>query len=73
LGDALDSEICRYSELQGRIIISKDEDFLYFAKRGENPNHLGPPGQLPNVSTLGSIRAVLAQDRILSEGWRPNY
>ncbi len=35
LGDALDSEICRYSELQGRIIISKDEDFLYFAKQRE--------------------------------------
>jgi predicted nuclease of predicted toxin-antitoxin system len=33
LGDALDSEICRYAENQGRIIISKDEDFFYFAKR----------------------------------------
>ena len=35
VGDALDSEICRYAELQGRIIISKDEDFLYFAKQRE--------------------------------------
>jgi predicted nuclease of predicted toxin-antitoxin system len=32
LGDALDSEICKYAELQERIIISKDEDFFYFAK-----------------------------------------
>ena len=31
LGDALDSEICRHAELQGRIIISKDEDFFYLA------------------------------------------
>jgi predicted nuclease of predicted toxin-antitoxin system len=28
LGDALDSDICRYAELQERIIISKDEDFF---------------------------------------------
>ena len=35
LGDALDSDICRYAELQGRIIISKDEDFFYFAKQRE--------------------------------------
>ena len=33
LGDALDSEICRYAELEERIIISKDEDFFYFAKK----------------------------------------
>ena len=33
LGDALDSEICRYAELQGRVVISKDEDFFYFAKQ----------------------------------------
>jgi len=33
LGDARDSDICRHAELQGRIIISKDEDFLYFAKQ----------------------------------------
>ena len=35
LGDALDSEICRHAENQGHIIISKDEDFFYFAKRRE--------------------------------------
>jgi predicted nuclease of predicted toxin-antitoxin system len=35
LGDARDSEICRHAEVQGRVIISKDEDFLYFAKRRE--------------------------------------
>jgi predicted nuclease of predicted toxin-antitoxin system len=35
LGDARDSEICRHAELHGRVIISKDEDFLYFAKRRE--------------------------------------
>ena len=33
LGDVLDSEICRYAELQERIIISKDEDFFYLAKQ----------------------------------------
>lgn len=33
MGDALDSEICRYAEVQGRIIITKDEDFFYFAKQ----------------------------------------
>jgi predicted nuclease of predicted toxin-antitoxin system len=31
--DVLDSEICRYAELQERIIISKDEDFFYLAKQ----------------------------------------
>jgi predicted nuclease of predicted toxin-antitoxin system len=35
LGDALDSDICRYAELQERIIISKDEDFFYLAKQRE--------------------------------------
>jgi len=29
----LDIEICRYAEAQERIIISKDEDFLYLASR----------------------------------------
>lgn len=33
LEDALDSEICRHAELEERIIISKDEDFFYFAKQ----------------------------------------
>ena len=33
LGDAHDSEICRHAELQGRVIISKDEDFIYIAKQ----------------------------------------
>ncbi len=33
LGEASDSVICRHAELQGRIIISKDEDFFYFAKQ----------------------------------------
>ncbi len=35
LGDALDSDICRYAEQEGRIIISKDEDFFYLAKQRE--------------------------------------
>ena len=35
LSDALDSEICQYAELQERILISKDEDFFYFAKQRE--------------------------------------
>lgn len=29
LGSASDIEICRYAEAQDRIVISKDEDFLY--------------------------------------------
>jgi predicted nuclease of predicted toxin-antitoxin system len=33
LGDVLDRDICRYAEVQGFIIISKDEDFFYFAKQ----------------------------------------
>ncbi len=33
LGDATDTAICRHAELQDRIIISKDEDFFYFAKQ----------------------------------------
>ncbi len=33
LGDAIDSDIWRHAELQERIIISKDEDFFYFAKQ----------------------------------------
>jgi predicted nuclease of predicted toxin-antitoxin system len=33
LGDALDSDIRRHAELQERIVITKDEDFLYFAKQ----------------------------------------
>ena len=33
LGDALDSEICKHAELEGRIIITKDEDFFYLAKQ----------------------------------------
>lgn len=34
-GDVLDSDICRQAELQERIIISKDEDFFFFAKQPE--------------------------------------
>jgi predicted nuclease of predicted toxin-antitoxin system len=33
LAEAPDSEICRYAEDQGRIIVTKDEDFLYLASR----------------------------------------
>jgi predicted nuclease of predicted toxin-antitoxin system len=33
LAGALDSQICRYAEVQNRIIVSKDEDFLYLAAR----------------------------------------
>ncbi len=35
LTQALESEICAYAELEGRIIISKDEDFFYVAKQRE--------------------------------------
>ena len=33
LGDARDSDICRHAELHERVIISKDEDFFYLAKK----------------------------------------
>ena len=33
LATALDIEICRYAEAQERIIVSKDDDFLYLASR----------------------------------------
>ncbi|PYT51777.1 MAG: hypothetical protein DMG43_13325 [Acidobacteria bacterium] len=36
LVEALDAEICRYADAEERIIISKDEDFIYFAKRPES-------------------------------------
>jgi len=35
MGEAADSEVCRYAEAEERVVISKDEDFLYFAKRRE--------------------------------------
>jgi predicted nuclease of predicted toxin-antitoxin system len=74
LGGALDSEICRHAELQERIVISKDEVFLFRqTARGENPSHLGPLGQLPNFGAPGGFRAILASDRILPESRRPNY
>ena len=33
LSSASDLDICRYAEAQDRIIISKDEDFLYLARK----------------------------------------
>jgi predicted nuclease of predicted toxin-antitoxin system len=33
LDKALDIEICRYAESNERILVSKDEDFLYLASR----------------------------------------
>jgi len=35
LADARDSDICRHAEVQGLIVISKDEDFFYFAQQRE--------------------------------------
>ena len=35
LGDANDGAICRYAGLQERIVISKDQDFFFFATRPE--------------------------------------
>jgi predicted nuclease of predicted toxin-antitoxin system len=35
LAEASDTEVCRYADEQGRIIISKDEDFLHLATRPE--------------------------------------
>lgn len=33
LAEAADADICRYAEAHGRVIISKDEDFLHLASR----------------------------------------
>lgn len=33
MAQASDAEICRYATEQGRIIVTKDEDFLYLASR----------------------------------------
>ena len=63
LSAALDSDICRYAEVQGHIIISKDEDFIYFAKK--------PEAKIKLIWVrLGNCRtsAFLAKDRILPEG-----
>ncbi|MEP7352289.1 MAG: DUF5615 family PIN-like protein [Acidobacteriota bacterium] len=35
MGDASDSEIWEYASKSGRVVISKDEDFLYFANARE--------------------------------------
>jgi len=35
LGNASDLEICKYADQEARVIISKDEDFLYLANRPE--------------------------------------
>ena len=35
LGDADDASICKYAWSEERVIISKDEDFFYFAKQPE--------------------------------------
>lgn len=36
LAEVSDVEVCRYASTQERIIISKDEDFLYFANQPES-------------------------------------
>jgi predicted nuclease of predicted toxin-antitoxin system len=36
LADALDIDICRYAEAQERIIVSKDEDFLYLVTKSRH-------------------------------------
>lgn len=33
LAESSDADICRYAEIEGRIIITKDEDFFYLARR----------------------------------------
>lgn len=35
LAEASDADICRYAVAEGRVIISKDQDFLYLASRPE--------------------------------------
>lgn len=37
---ASDSEICRYATEQGRIIVTKDEDFLYLASQPRSETKL---------------------------------
>jgi predicted nuclease of predicted toxin-antitoxin system len=33
LNDAFDTDICQFADAEERIIVSKDEDFVFFAKR----------------------------------------
>jgi predicted nuclease of predicted toxin-antitoxin system len=35
LAESLDSEICKYAENHDRVIVSKDEDFLYLASQSK--------------------------------------
>jgi predicted nuclease of predicted toxin-antitoxin system len=37
LDAASDAEIWQYASQQGAVVVSKDEDFLYFASRAESP------------------------------------
>lgn len=40
LASASDLEICRYADQEARVIISKDEDFLYLAGRPESTTRI---------------------------------
>jgi predicted nuclease of predicted toxin-antitoxin system len=59
LAEASDAEVCRYADEQGRIIISKDEDFLHLANRPEAATRvlwirLGNCSETPNQRSLQS-------------------
>ena len=56
LDRALDIEICRYAESKDRILISKDEDFLYLASR-PNPKLKFLWVQLGNCRTPALLAA----------------
>ena len=40
LANASDIEICKYADKEDRVIISKDEDFLYLANRPETKTRI---------------------------------
>ena len=57
LDKALDIKICRYAESKDRILVSKDEDFLYLASRPKAKLRLpvGATWQLPDASAPSSL------------------
>jgi predicted nuclease of predicted toxin-antitoxin system len=75
LASASDLEICKYADQEARIVISKDEDFLYLASRPEATTRIlwVRLGKCPTATLLEPIErfwpliesALKAGDRII--------
>jgi len=62
LAEASDTQIFRHAESEGYILVSKDEDFLAArsqTRRYDGPR-LGPNRELPQATSIGSLRPRLA-------------